>query len=150
MPERDRRDLIDPRPAPASAQPGAGSFRTRPRHNFATDVVGSTLLLLLIGLWLIVSPRILPYNGDDVLWLPVAAGILIALAAIIRMLGVKSLALNFFVMAVAIALAIAGGILADSDVALWNACGGGAIAFFLASVSAGAAETAQATGGRGY
>src|SRR5262245_43300499 len=88
----DRRELIDPRPEPASAQPGPGAFSSRPRHSFANDEIGSTALLLLIGLWLIVSPRLLPYSEADVLWLPVVAGGLIAAVAILRVLGVGWLA----------------------------------------------------------
>ena len=146
----DRRELIDPRPEPPSARPGPGSFSSKPRHSFANDVIGTTVLLLLCGLWLIVSPRLLPYTEDDVLWLPVVAGSLIATVAILRILGVRWLALNFFVIAVAIALGVAGVVVADSDVALWNACGSAAIALFLASAAAAAAENAQVTGGRGF
>lgn len=142
--------LIDPRPEPASAQPGPGSTEPdQPRHRLGFDLVGSVLIMILLALWLLFSPLVLGYEDEDVAWAQVVCGALIGLFALLRATGVGSLGLAFLSMAVATALFVTGFFLAESDVARWTAWGSAAIAFFLAVVGASAITHAEGTGGRG-
>jgi hypothetical protein len=141
--------LIDERPEPLSARPGPGATEPdEPRHSLRYDLVGSIWLTILLGLWLIVSPLALPYEEDDASWLPIAAGALIALFAILRATGVRSVLLHFLTMAVGAGLVVGAILLADTDLARWNGIVGGAVAFFLAMVATTAVTEAEATGGR--
>ncbi len=143
-------DLIEKRRAPASAQPGPGSTEPdEPRHNLEFDLFGAVMLSLLLGVWLIVSPLVLGYQQHDSDWVPVVAGALIALAAVLRATGMRSVALSFFQMAVATGLFLSAFWLADSNIAKWNTWGAATIAFFLAVVSAEAMAESRQTHGRG-
>jgi hypothetical protein len=146
----ERRDLIDPRPEPASAQPGPGSESSPRRHSFASDAVGTGLLTLVLGLWLIVSPLVFDYRDDDSVWLPLAAGAAIALAALLRMTGVRMIFPTVLIVLAAVGLFAGAFLLAESDLARWNALGCAAIAVWLLSAGAGAVSMHRATGGRGY
>jgi hypothetical protein len=144
--------LIDERPEPASAQPGPGAIEPdEPRHSLRFDLVGSIWLTILVGLWLVASPLALGYEEDEtaMVWIPIAAGALIALFAVLRATGVRSVLLHFLTMAVAGALVVVSLIVAETDLARWNGIAGGAIAFFLAVVAAAAVAQAEVTGGRG-
>lgn len=142
--------LIDERPEPLSAQAGPGATEPdEPRHSLRYDLVGSVWLSILVGLWLIVSPLALGYEDDDATWLPIAAGALIALFAILRATGVRRVVLHFLAMAVGAGLIIGAILLTDTDLARWNGVIGGALAVFLAMVSATAVTEAAVTGGRG-
>jgi peptidoglycan/LPS O-acetylase OafA/YrhL len=141
--------LIDERPEPASAQPGPGATEPdQPRHSLRFDLIGSVWLTILLGVWLIASPLVLDYEVDDARWLPIAAGGLIALFAILRATGARSVVLQFLTMVVGAALVVGAILLADTDLARWNGIVGGALAFFLAMVAATAVTEAEATGGR--
>ena len=143
--------LIDERPEPLSAQEGPGATEPdEPRHSLRYDLVGSVWLSILLGLWLIVSPLVLGYDQDeDASWLPIAAGALIVLFAILRATGVRSAALHFLNMAVAVGLFVGALLIAETDLARWNGIVGGALVFFLAIVAATAVVQAEATDGRG-
>lgn len=103
------------------------------------DVVGVSGIVILLGLWLVVSPVVLGYGSADATWNPVACGV----AAIVLALGqavsrVRSAALGWVLMAVGVWLFASGFWLAETSGASWNARGAGTLMFFLGSVTAAA------------
>lgn len=116
------------------AVPAAG-----PRLDWRRGFLVSDGLLILLGLWLVVSPSVVSYGPGDEKWLPVVAGALVASAAVSALAGIAPRPVAAWaIFGIAAGLFVAGLALADSTAASWNAAAGGALAAFLAIVAAAA------------
>jgi purine-cytosine permease-like protein len=105
-------------------------------------------LLVLLGIWLALSPLFVAYGSGDARWSPVASGALIALLALLGLRRLPRAVAAGLIMVVAAWLFVSSFWLAASAEASWNAGAGGALAFFLA-LAAAAASTERDAGSMG-
>lgn len=122
-----------------TSEPGGAIVR-----DWRQDVVGVSGIVVLLGVWLIISPFVLDYQADDASWNVILCGavaVVVALWQTIRRVGTPAPA--WTLIAIGVWLFASGFFLADSAQASWNAIGAGALLVFLGSVSA------AATGRRG-
>lgn len=72
-----------------AAGPGAAVPPTEPAASgWRAEIMTASGLNLLAGIWLIASPFVVGYEAEDTLWNPIVFGAVIALLALIRVLGV--------------------------------------------------------------
>jgi hypothetical protein len=98
-------------------------------------------LILLLGLWLVISPLVIDYGSGDATWNPIVSGALILAASGAGLAGFWSRSTAAWaVIGISVWLFLSGFWLADSAAASWNAFAAGALACFLA-IAAAAAST---------
>jgi hypothetical protein len=103
-------------------------------------------LIILLGVWLMLSPFVLDYGSGDAKWNPIVCGILIlAVSAAGLADRLPRDAAAWTVMGISVWLFLSGFWLADSGEASWNAFAGAALGFFLA-IAAAAASTEEPAG----
>lgn len=114
------------------------------RLDWRQGYVAADGLIVLLGLWLLISPLVIDYGSDDAAWNPIVCGALMIAAAVGGLVGVLSrTAAVVAVLGIAVWLFASGFWLADSVGASWNAWAGGAVAAFLAIAAAAAVTSRQ-------
>ena len=98
-------------------------------------------LILLLGLWLVISPFVLDYGSGDETWNPIVSGALILAVSTAGLAGIwpRSTA-AWAVIGISVWLFFSGFWLADSAEASWNVFAAAVLASFLA-IAAAAAST---------
>jgi hypothetical protein len=106
-------------------------------------------LIILLGLWLVISPLVLDYGSGDASWNPLACGVLILSASAAGLAGVVSRpAAAWTVIGISVWLFFSGFWLAESTTASWNAFAAAVLGCFLAIAAAAAStERSAPTGG---
>ena len=106
-------------------------------------------LIILLGLWLVISPLVLDYGSGDASWNPLACGVLILAASAAGLAGVVSRsAAAWAVIGISVWLFFSGFWLAESTAASWNAFAAAVLGCFLAIAAAAAStERSTSTGG---
>jgi len=123
----------------------AGAAPRRDPH-WRDDVLGVAGLNIVAGIWLILSPWILGYRGDDAAWNPIICGaIILVLAAARYMSPARTTVLSAVNAAVAVWLFISGFWLAASGQAKWNVWIVGVIVFILSVIGLTARSSVDAT-----
>jgi peptidoglycan/LPS O-acetylase OafA/YrhL len=109
------------------------------------EAMGLSGLNVLAGIWLIISPFVLGYTGDDAVWNPIVFGAIAGLIALARLWGAyRESWLAWINAAIGVWLFVSGFWLADSSQASWNVWILGVVVFVLAVWSATAGEAAKA------
>ena len=114
-------------------------------RDWRQDVVGVSGIVIILGVWLVISPLVLGYRTGDATWNPIICGVIAAAVALGQTIGrVRSSTPGLILMAIGLWLLASGFWLADSSEASWNARGAGALMFFLGSVSVAATQPRRA------
>lgn len=112
------------------------------------EYVAAEGLILLLGLWLVISPLVLDYGSGDASWSPIASGILILAASAAGLAGILSrYVAAWAVIGIAVWLFFSGFWLADSPAASWNAFAAAVLGSFLAIAAAAASTERSASPG---
>lgn len=124
------------------APPAAG------RIDGAREYLAAEGLIILLGLWLVISPLVLDYGSGDASWNPLACGVLMLAASAAGLAGVVSrYAAAWAVIGISVWLFFSGFWLADSASASWNAFAAAVLGCFLAIAAAAASTERSASTG---
>lgn len=115
-----------------------------PVGGWREEVIGASGLNLLAGIWLIIAPFVLGYNGNTV-WNDVVCGIIVAVLALSRVLGLHRASwISWLNAIVGVWLFVSAFWLDQTATASWNDVILGIIVVVLAAWSASASEAANA------
>jgi len=118
------------------------------RIDGAREYLAAEGLIILLGLWLVISPLVLDYGSGDARWNPLACGVLILAAAAAGLAGVVSkYTAAWAVIGISVWLFFSGFWLADSAAASWNVFAAAALGCFLAIAAAAASTERSASPG---
>ena len=148
-PDAEVPEVTRPELAPGEVAPDVD-----PRPQFYFDwrgaVTAASVLNLLAGIWLIVSPFALDYVAGDSRWNPVVCGALVAFLALMRVMGAYRAAwLAWISVALGAWMFASGFWLAESLAASWNAWLLGLFVIVLALLGIDATEEGRMEGSRG-
>jgi hypothetical protein len=132
-----RRDGTRPMPDEAYLEPAARTTAGRPGF----DTTPVSILNVIAGIWLIISPFVLGYTGADATWNPIVFGAAVIVLALARMAGgVQALWASWLNMAIGVWLFISAFWLASSSQASWNVGILGVVVFILGAWAASPAD----------
>jgi peptidoglycan/LPS O-acetylase OafA/YrhL len=144
-PEADRPELNAPALAPGDVAPIVDAH---PRHyrDWRGGVTIASILSIVAGVWLIVSPFALDYVEADSRLIPMIAGAVIACVGLLRMVTWRAEWLALINIVVGLFLFAGGFWFADSPAASWNAWFLGVAVVVLALLSIDATEEGRMEG----
>jgi len=144
-PEADYPELNPPALAPGDVAPVVD-----PNPRFYRDwrggVTAACILSLAAGIWLIVSPLVLDYVAGDSRLIPMIAGVIVAVLALVRMATWRAEWLSLITALVGGGLFASGFWFAESPSASWNAWLLGVAVVVLALLSIDATEEGRMEG----
>ena len=144
-PEADHPELNAPALAPGEVAPAVD-----PSPRFYRDwrggVTAACLLSLAAGVWLIVSPLVLDYVADDSRLIPMIAGAIVAVLALVRMVTWRAEWLSLINVLIGMGLFACGFWFAESPSASWNAWLLGVAVIVLALLSIDVTEEGRMEG----
>jgi hypothetical protein len=144
-PEADSPELNPPALAPGDVAPAVD-----PNPRFYRDwrggVTAACILSLAAGIWLIVSPLVLDYVPGDTRLIPMIAGAIVAILALVRIVTWRAEWLSLITALVGGGLFASGFWFAESPSASWNAWLLGVAVVMLALLSIDATEEGRMEG----
>jgi peptidoglycan/LPS O-acetylase OafA/YrhL len=144
-PEADAPELNPPALAPGDVAPAVDAS-PRFYRDWRGGVIAACLLSLAAGVWLIVSPLVLDYVAGDTRLIPMIAGAIVAVLALVRMATWRAEWLSLISVLVGVALFASGFWFAESPAATWNAWLLGVAVIVLGLLSIDATEEGRMEG----
>jgi hypothetical protein len=133
------------RPAPDEAPVRMPVETPLHRASWREEVTGLSSLNVIVGMWLIISPFVLPYGPLGSMWNPIVFGAVVGVLAAARAAGAyRAAVLSWVNMAIGVWLFISAFWLASTPRAEWSVGISGIVVFIVGAWSASATEAALA------